>query len=155
EEAVRGSKLKDVKVRETLVKDGKAAIDGANDPMIELVRTYDEAARAVRKKFEDEVESVERQYSPMVIEAYAAAFGTALYPDATFTPRINFGYVKGYEEKGAKIPWATTLGGLFVKNEMNGGHEPYTLPQRWIDAKPKLDLEQPFNFVSTNDIIIG
>jgi hypothetical protein len=155
EEAVKGSKLKDVAVRKALIKGGKAAIDGANDPMIELVRIYDEGARAVRKTYEDEVENVEREWGGRIAEAYGAAFGTTLYPDATFTPRINFGFVKGYQEKSAKVDWMTTLKGMFVKNEMAGGQEPYRLPKRWLDAKKDLDLEQSLNFVTTNDIIIG
>lgn len=155
EEVVRGSKLKDLAFRKSLVANGKAAIDGANDPMIEFVRIYDEAARAVRKKVEDEVETAEKKYASAIPEAYSAAFGTSAYPDATFSPRINFGFVKGYEDGGVKIPWATTLGGIFVKSEMAGGAAPYRLPKRWLDAKAKLDAQQSFNFVTTNDINIG
>lgn len=155
EEAVRGSVLKDVAKRKELFNGGPAAIEAAQDPMIELVRAYDEAARAVRKQIEDEVESVERQYAGAIVEAYAAAFGTNIYPDATFTLRMNYGFVKPYKENGANIPWATTFSGLFVKNEMANGAAPHALPKKWLAAKAKLDLETPFNFVTTNDIIGG
>ena len=35
--------------------------------------------------------------------------GTSVYPDATFTLRLAFGVVKGYEEDGETIPAWTTL----------------------------------------------
>ena len=33
--------------------------------------------------------------------------------------------------------------------------DPYALPRSWLDAKPKLNLQTPLNFVTTNDIIGG
>ena len=67
--------------------------------MIELAQLVDADARAVRKTFEDEVEEPKRQ-------AYAAdrqgevrrSTATDVYPDATFTLRLAFGTVKGYED---------------------------------------------------------
>ena len=40
---------------------GQKAVDAANDPMIELARIVDPAARAVRKRFENEVDEPKRQ----------------------------------------------------------------------------------------------
>jgi hypothetical protein len=155
EEAVKNSGLKDVAKRKELLAGGPSAIEAAQDSMIELVRSYDGAAREIRKTFEDQVESVERQYAGAIVEAYAAAFGKNIYPDATFTPRINHGFVRAYEEGGGKIPWATSFAGLYVKNDMSNGGQPHVLPKKWIDAKSKLDLDTPLNFVTTNDIIGG
>jgi hypothetical protein len=35
------------------------------------------------------------------------------------------------------------------------GKEPFKLPGRWIDKKPKVNLQTHLDFVSTNDIIGG
>ncbi len=56
---------------------------------------------------------------------------------------------------GKAIPFATNLGGAYQHAEENGSKPPYTLPESWLKAKPKLDLKTPFNFVSTADIIGG
>jgi hypothetical protein len=39
--------------------------------------------------------------------------------------------------------------------ERHTGEDPFALPQTWLDAKGKLKLATPMNFVSTNDIIGG
>jgi hypothetical protein len=154
EEAIRGTKLADVAVRKQLAGD-RAAFEAARDPLLELIAKLDPDARAVRKKYEDGVESVERQWGGLVAEAYAAAFGASVYPDATGTPRINAGQVRGYSDGGADYAWSTELAGLFTRAETTGGKEPYALPRRWSDARPRLDLKVPFNVVSTNDVISG
>ncbi len=151
EEAVKGSKLADVAFRKQLFEGGKAAVDAAKDPLIELARSYDGLARELRKRHEDNVESVEKQWAGKIAEAWAAAYGQSVYPDATFTLRLNHGVVKGY----ADVPWRTTFADLYRKYDEAKGKAPYDLPRRWLDARKKLDLQVPYNFVSTNDIIGG
>ena len=82
-------------------------------------------------------------------------FGTAVAPDATFTLRLAFGVVKGYDVDGKTIPFHTTFGGAFERADKQGNREPFDLPRRWLDGKGKLDLKTPFNFVSTADTIGG
>jgi hypothetical protein len=77
------------------------------------------------------------------------------YPDATFTLRLTFGVVKGYEENGTQIPFQTTFAGLYERSAEHLDKPPFDLAQRWIDYKNKLDLNTPMNFVSTADIIGG
>ncbi len=82
-------------------------------------------------------------------------YGTANYPDATFTLRLAFGTVKGYEAGTTLVPPKTTINGLFERNASFDNQPPYDLPQHWLDKKSKLDLDTPFNFVCTADIIGG
>ncbi|MGC8991020.1 MAG: S46 family peptidase, partial [Verrucomicrobiia bacterium] len=51
-ELVQGTKVKDVAFRRKLYDGGKAAVDAARDPMIELARAVDADARAVRQIIE-------------------------------------------------------------------------------------------------------
>ena len=78
--------------------------------------------------------------------------GTTVYPDATFTLRLSYGDIAGWEENGKTIEPFTTMGGVFARNT---GAEPYALPTRWLDAQGRIAQDTPFNFVSTNDIIGG
>ncbi len=154
-ELVRGSHLKDVAFRKKLADGGRQAIAESTDPMIQLARLVDEPARQVRKIYEEQVDEPQRQAYGKIAQARFAVYGSDLYPDATFTLRLAFGEVKGYQEKGEKIPWATTLGGAYKHAEAHGNREPFALPKSWIERKNRLNLETPFNFVSTADIIGG
>ena len=81
--------------------------------------------------------------------------GTSNYPDATFTLRLSYGPIEGYEEFGKHVPAYTDLAGLYERSAEHQDKSPFDLPQRWVAAKGKLDLKTPFNFVSTADIIGG
>jgi hypothetical protein len=82
-------------------------------------------------------------------------YGTANYPDATFTLRLAFGTVKGYEAGTTMVPPKTTFNGLFERNAAFDNQPPFDLPQHWLEKKSKLRLETPYNFVCTADIIGG
>ncbi len=154
-ELVRHSKLKDVAERKRLFDGGAAAIDASNDPMIKLAKLVDEEARKVRKQYEVNVEEPQRQAYAKIAKAHFAVYGDKVYPDATFTLRLAFGQVKGYEEDGQFVPPMTTMGGTYDHSAKHGGKEPFKLPQRWMDRKDALNAKTPFNFVSTADIIGG
>jgi hypothetical protein len=154
-ELIAGTKLEDVAVRKQLYEGGKAAIDASTDPLIVLMRNVDAEARAVRKRFEDEVDAVERRDGATIVHALFAKSGFNQPPDATFTLRLSYGPVKGYEEDGKEIPYLTTMAGAFEHAEAHGYTFPYALPESWRNAKSKLDLKTPLNFVSTADIIGG
>lgn len=149
---IRGSQLTDLQVRRQLWQGGAAAIAASKDPLIVWMRGLDPLMREVQARYEAEVESRVRRNSERIAEARFAAIGDSTYPDATFTLRISYGTVKGWEEGGVWIPPLTTMAGLF---ERATGSDPYRLPKRWLDAKGKVDLSTPMNFVSDNDIIGG
>jgi hypothetical protein len=154
-ELITGTKLKDVEFRKELAKGGKAAIEASNDPMIVVARLIDPKAREVRKRYESELTGVERANYSKIARALFETEGTKLYPDATFTLRLSYGAVEGYMENGKKVPPFTTLGGLYARSDAFKHEFPYNLPARWTEKKKDINLETPFNFVSTNDIIGG
>ncbi|HEY8505406.1 MAG TPA: S46 family peptidase [Gemmataceae bacterium] len=154
-ELVNRCTLADPAARKRLAAGGAKAIDDSADPMVRLARLIDPEARALRKRFEEEVEEPERQAYAALAEARFAVFGRSVAPDATFTLRLAFGVVKGYEEEGRKVPFHTTFAGLYERAAAMGRREPFDLPPRWLKGKDRLDLSTPFNFVSTADTIGG
>jgi hypothetical protein len=154
-ELVAGSTLVDVAARKALVEGGTAAVAASTDPMIQLARAIDADSRAVRKRAEDEVASVQRDAYAKIAQAVFATQGTSAYPDGTSTLRLSYGQVKGYTEAGKAIPPFTEFAGLYERAATFGGKPPFDVPARWVEKKGAIDLAVPFNFVSTNDIVGG
>jgi hypothetical protein len=153
-ELVKGTKLKDVAVRRQLFEGGAAAVSAAHDPMIELARMVDGPARDARKIFEAQDEAKQQAYGE-IAKARFALEGTNSYPDATFTLRLAYGPVRGYEENGKAVPALTNFAGLFQRGAEHNNQPPFDIPKRWLDHKSKLNPNTPFNFVSDADIIGG
>jgi hypothetical protein len=154
-ELIEGTKLKDVEYRKQVAAAGVRMINSGADPMIELAKDIDKEARAVRKRYEEEVVAVERTNYAKIAHALFEEQGTKLYPDATFTLRLSYGAVKGYRENGKFVPPFTTLGGLYARSNQYHHAFPYNLPSRWTSKRAAINPRTPFNFVSTNDIIGG
>jgi len=152
---VAGTKLDDAAVRKQLYEGGEAAVSASTDPLIVLMRSVDGEARAVRKRFDDEVDAVVRRDGATIARSRFEQTGFTQPPDATFTLRLSYGTVKGYDEGGKKIPFFTPMGGAFKHAEEHGNKSPFDLAPSWIKMKSKLNLETPLNFVSTADIIGG
>ncbi|MEQ1722489.1 MAG: S46 family peptidase, partial [Pseudobdellovibrio sp.] len=151
-ELVKSTKLKEVKTRESYFADGKAAIAKSKDAMILFALAFDPEARKLRKYYEENIESKLKKADEKVAQAQFAVYGSSTYPDATFSMRISYGAVKGYQQKDKWIKPLTTIEGAF---ERHTGSEPFALPESWLNAKSKMNLQTPFNFASTNDIIGG
>ncbi len=154
QELVQGTRLEDVGLRRQLYAGGRAAVDAAvpGDAMLAFARAVDEGARAVRKEYEDAVESVEDEAGGKIARALFDLYGTSRYPDATFSPRLSFGSVEGYVSNGTRVAPVTQMGGAFGRHT---GRDPFRLPQTWLDARPTLDLSTPLNVATSNDIIGG
>ena len=149
---MRETKLADPAVRKALWEGGAAAVEASQDPMIALARSIDADSRALRKVYEDEVQARVVASQEKIAKARFAAFGTNVYPDATFTLRLSYGDVRSWTEKGQPIEPFTKLSRLY---ERTTGQAPFRLPQRWLDARSKLDPNMPFNYATTNDIVGG
>ncbi len=154
EDLVGGTRLQDVPQRQRLLDGGKAAVDAADDRMLQLARLIDGEARALRQRY-DELDELRQQAYGEIARGIFERYGSTVAPDATFTLRLAFGTVQGYEAEGRTIPYATTFGQMYARADEQGQHEPFALPKRWLDGKGKIDLQAPFNFVSTADTIGG
>ncbi len=152
---IDGSKLDDPAVRKALYEGGSKAIAASTDPLIVLMRDIDTRGRQLRKQYDDQVEAVIRLNSTRIAKARFAVEGANSYPDATFTLRLSYGTIKGYEQDGTGIPPYTTLGGAYKHAAANGNKGDFELPKTWDAAKGTLNLRTPFNFVHTSDIIGG
>ena len=153
-ELVTGTKLKDVAVRKDLYGKDAAALQAAHDPMLDLARLIDRPARDARKIYDAQDEIKKQAYSE-IAKARFAIEGTSSYPDATFTLRLSYGTVRGYEQDGKQIPAFTDFAGLYQRSSEHDNKPPFDLPQRWIDRKSRLNLATHFDFVSDADIIGG
>jgi hypothetical protein len=120
--------------------------------MIRLALDIDPESRALRKRYEDEVEAPLTRGEEMIADARFRIYGSETYPDATFTLRITYGAVKGWEEKGEMVDPFTRTSRLF---ERTTGQRPFMLPDTWQAAREQLDPDTPFNFVATTDITGG
>ena len=153
-ELVTGTKLKEVAVRKDLYGKEAAALQAAHDPMLDLARLIDGPARDARKIYDAQTEIKKQAYSE-IAKARFAIEGASSYPDATFTLRLSYGKVRGYEQDGKQIPAFTDFAGLYQRSAEHDNKAPFDLPQRWIDKKANLNLATHFNFVSDADIIGG
>lgn len=153
-ELIAGTKLMTAQGRKELAASGLEGVKNSQDPLVQLVRSMETEYRKVREMTEA-IDEQERQAYAKVTEAKFAVGGESVYPDATFTLRLSYGAVDGYESDGKQIPAHTKLGGAFEHEASHLTKEPWVLPKSWHAAKEKLNANTPFNFVCTADIIGG
>ena len=153
-ELVTGTKLKDVAFRKQLYGKDAAALAAAHDPMLDFARLMERPAREVSKSFDAQAEIKEQAYAD-IARARFALEGTNTYPDATFTLRLSYGRVRGYDEDGKPVAPFTDFAGLYERAAQHNNERPFDLPPRWVDRKSALNPQTKFNFVSDADIIGG
>ncbi|MGI9427195.1 MAG: S46 family peptidase, partial [Bythopirellula sp.] len=153
-EIVSGTQLAAVDVRKQLAAGGTDALVNSQDKMIQLAQLLEPEYRRLRE-IRDQHDEIERQAYAQINAAQVAIEGTDGYPDATFTLRLAFGVVEGYQEAGEYVkPW-TTMGGAFEHQANHNAQSDWQLPNSWNDRKSDIDLSTPLNFVCTADIIGG
>jgi hypothetical protein len=160
---ISNTKLDDVNVRKQLYTGGEEAVNDSTDPLIAVMRLIDPEARKFRKQYDDRVDAVENAAGTRIAKIIFMHEGYNTPPDATFTLRLSYGAVKGYVEdgrgdvakKGEKVPYFTTIGGAYDWAAKHDSKPPYNLPQSWVTAKSKVDLNTALNSASTPDIIGG
>jgi len=152
---IGGTKLADPAVRKQLIDGGQDAVARSMDPLIVLGRALDPIVREQQKTLEREVTSVASAARQKIGQARFAVYGTAAYPDATFTLRLSYGKVSGYPMNGTKAPYKTTFAGLYDRSAGFDDQPPFRLAPRFNQKRAQVDMSTPLNFVTTNDIIGG
>jgi hypothetical protein len=151
-EIVTSSQVNDLGFRKRLWDNPGQAV-GSNDPAIVLARNVDAAARAARSKYDAVVIGPASVAAEKIAGLRFDVLGQSIYPDATFTLRLSYGVVKGWNDPvhGEVKPF-TYASGLWDRAT---GAYPFNLAPRWIEGKSRMPGPIQFDFVSTNDIIGG
>ena len=152
ERLVSQTRLSDPDYRRQLWDGGLQAIEASKDPLIQYALKLEPRQRALKRQVDENYQGPLTAAGGKLAEARFAAYGNALYPDATFTLRISYGQVKGWTERGKAVPYATTMGGTFDRAT---GNAPFDLPTAFAANRKAIDPATTYDFVTTNDIIGG
>jgi hypothetical protein len=146
---VHSSNLKNPGRRRQLAANPDGLAD-SDDGMIRLAQLIEPAAQRIRKKHDEIIAAVDASAAAQIAQYRYRLFGDAEYPDATGTPRLEYGVLKSYIDRaGVNEPYAATFSGLFYRRNNQG---PYQVPEKWISARTRLNVVTPLDFVSTCDI---
>jgi hypothetical protein len=152
---VGGTKLGEPAARKALMEGGQAAIARSTDQLVVLGRALDPLARAAQKTLDRDVVSVSSAAREKIGRARFAVYGTAAYPDATFTLRLSYGTVSGYPMNGTLAPYKTTFAGLYDRSASFDDKPPFKLAARFVERRARVEMTTPLDFVTTNDITGG
>ena len=149
---VDGTTLADPAVRRALWDGGLAAIQASNDPLIRYALKVDAQARAVRADWEARVEAPTARASEQLAAARFAAYGDAVYPDATGTLRLTYGRIEGTDVPGQRFGAFTTFNGLWDRAT---GAAPFDVAPKLLAAKDRIDGDTVLNMAVSSDTIGG
>jgi len=130
------------------------AAETSQDPFVVMARMAYPRMEKVSATLRG-VQAKDQVNATLLGRALYDVYGTSIPPDATFTPRIADGIVKGFEYNGTRAPAHTTFYGLYDRHFSFTGDESWALAPKWKNPPKELNLATPLNFSSTNDIIGG
>jgi hypothetical protein len=111
--------------------------------------------RKLEKTYEVEVETPTLRAGDALGRVRFKLQGKDAYPDATFSLRLSYGTVGGYDADGILMPFRTNFAGLYARSFAFDGKPPFDLSDAWLQKQRDIDLAMPLNFVATLDIIGG
>ena len=149
---VEGTTLGDPAVRAALFEGGLAAVQASDDPLIQFVLRTDAAARAVRGDWRNRVDAPIERAGEQIAAARFAVSGDETYPDATFSLRLSYGRIAGWNNGTRDVPAVTTVAGLW---ERATGAVPFNLAPVLESARDRLPEDAVYTVASTNDIVGG
>ena len=133
-EVIDGTRLDDLALRTRLVDADLATIEATGDPMIRFALAIDPELRAALKDREDGLDAALTKYRTQLARARFRIKGTSSYPDATFTLRLSYGSVAGYDVGGRHVDPVTYVDGLYARAT---GADPFQLPPSWMAARTR------------------
>ncbi len=149
---IEGTTLADPAARTALFEGGRAAVEASDDPLIQFVLRTDAAARAVRGQWRSRVDAPIERAGEQIAAARFAVSGDETYPDATFSLRLSYGRVAGWNNGTRDVPAVTTVAGLW---ERATGAVPFNLAPVLESARDRLPEDAVYTVASTNDIVGG
>ena len=147
-----GTTLGDPAVRRALWEGGLDAIRASTDPMIVFARAMQYNSRAVRSDWEARVQAPTDRASERLAAARFAAYGDAVYPDATGTLRLTYGKIEGSDVPGQRWGPFTTFDGLWDRAT---GSAPFDVAPKLLAAADRIDGETVLNMAVSSDTIGG
>lgn len=124
------------------------------DPFVQYFAKVNDQIEPLRKQ-QREIMDTENVAFGLLGQILYKMYGTSVTPDANRTLRLSDGVLKGYEYNGTVAPIKSTFYGLYDRYFGFEGKYPFGLSERWKNAQKDIDLNTPFNFVATNDIVGG
>ncbi|CAN5335786.1 S46 family peptidase [soil metagenome] len=149
---VSGTKLADPAVRRALWEGGLAAVQASDDPLIKYLLQIQEPTRAIRTEWEEKVQAPTDRASEQLATARFAAYGDAVYPDATGTLRLTYGKIEGSDVPGQRWGPFTTFAGLWDRAT---GAPPFDVAPKLLAAKDVIDPTTVMDMTVSSDTIGG
>lgn len=153
-EIMAQTKLLDPAERRRIFEGGAKEVEAARDPLLELARIVDSAARAARREVEA-ADELKTQANHALSQARLALDGSRGYPDGTNSLRLTFGPVKSFADFEASIVEPSDFAGAFARSDSERNGRPYVLPASWLKARAQLSLKTTLNFVAAHDSLAG
>jgi len=149
---VAATSLAEPAVRRALWEGGLAAIEASDDPMIRYLLALQEPTRAIRSDWETRVQAPTDRASEQLAAARFAAYGDAVYPDATGTLRLTYGRIEGTDVPGQRWGPFTTFDGLWDRAT---GAAPFDVAPKLLAARGRIDGDTVLNMAVSSDTIGG
>jgi hypothetical protein len=149
---IKGTMLADPGVRRMLWQGGLAAVQASTDPLIRYALAIQEPTRAVRRAWEDTVQSPTDRASERLADARFAVYGDSVYPDATGTLRLSYGRIEGSDVPGQRFAPFTTFAGLWDRAT---GAPPFDVAPKLLAAKSRIDPATVLDMTVSSDTIGG
>jgi hypothetical protein len=148
------SRALDANARMALIDEGTDGLARTVDPLLRFARLARNEYIVLRVRWNETIaaETVERR---RLSQATFKVNGNSFPPDATYTLRISDGVIKRYPANGTVQAPVTTLYGLYARAADFGNEMPWTLPDAFDEARSRVRMTTPLNFVATTDITGG